>query len=125
VNEPRKTNIRFPARRWILLAIVFTLSLAIIQALIGWAVGYQTSAKFSNIYFITGSVLCLLGLLSAFFRPRFSNAVDERATAQDSTPAPKSSSWLTELRKGYNTMIILVISGALFVGLSALVALIH
>lgn len=125
MNESRKTNTRFPARRWIPLAIVFSLALAAVQALIGWAVGYQTSAKFSNIYFITGSVLCLLGLLSAFFRPRFSNAVDEKATAQDSTSANKSPIWLAELRKGYNPMIILVISGALFVGLSALVALIH
>jgi len=125
VDESRKTNLKSPARRWILLTVVFTLALAAVQASIGWAVGYHTSAKFSNIYFITGSVLCLLGLLSAFFRPRFSNAVDKKANDQDSTPAKKSRAWLAELRKGYNTMIILVISGALFIGLSALVVLIQ
>ena len=125
MNGTRKTNLKSPGHRWILLPLIFTLALAAVQALIGWAVGYHASAKFSNIYFITGSVLCLLGMLSAFFRPRFSNAVDEKTNAQDSPPANKSRKWLAELRKGYNTMIILVISGALFIGLSALVALIH
>ena len=125
MNESRKTNLKSPTRKWILLPVVFTLVLAAVQASIGWVVGYHTSAKFSNIYFITGSVLCLLGLISAFFRPRFNNTVDEKAHAKDSTPTNKSRAWLAELRKGYNPMIILVISGALFVGLSALVALIH
>lgn len=104
-------------------ALVLTTAIGVLEGVFGWAAGWNTAARFSDCYFISGSILCLLGLLTAVAKPRF-KANPESEAAQPSGKKEKQagiSPWWKELIQGYNALILLVISGALLIGLSLLV----
>lgn len=102
---------------------VLTLAIAAVESLAGWAAGWKSAAQFSDGFFISGSILCLFGLLVGIGKPRFGSkpGADVQQSTGTGRDSVKRSSWLKSFIQGYNAFITLVISGALLIGISLLI----
>lgn len=126
VNQKKpKTNTekKTMTRHMLIIIPLVTVVVGSVVALIGWITGWQTSTQFSNGFFISGSAVGLLGLLTVLggYRARSSFSIQYSQSTSDMNLSERTKLWINDLNQGYNALIVCIASGALLIGLAILV----
>lgn len=123
-NEPERTTGGNEIPKHMLIIIpVITAAAGILTTLIGIISGWKTSTQFSNGFFICGSAVGLLGLLTVLgsYRSRANFGIQYSQSTSDMNLSERAKLWVKDLNQGYNALIVGVVSGALLIGISVLV----
>jgi hypothetical protein len=104
--------------RILISAILFSLIAAVVVSLIGLALGWKTSAQFSDGLFWAGAIMISLGFVS--FRGYSMRTTNWPVAHLD--PDESSKLWTADTFRGKRLMAFLGISGLLLFGLSFLVS---
>lgn len=117
------TEKRIMTRELLIIILLVTVVVGSVVALIGWISGWQTSTQFSNGFFISGSAVGLLGLLTVLggYRARSSFGIQYSQSTSDMNLSERTKMWINDLNQGYNALIVCIASGALLIGLAILV----
>ena len=104
-------------------ALVILVLAAAVIGIIGLIAGWQGSTRFSDAFFITGSILIVVGLLSLIgtYSQRSSFGVQYSQSAGDMNIQERASRWMADIAQGFNLLIICTISGGLLIGAAILV----
>jgi hypothetical protein len=126
VNERKpetKTEKDSISRQLLIIILIITIVIGSAVALIGWIAGWQTSTQFSNGFFISGSVVGLVGLLTVLggYRARASFGIQYSQSTSDMNLSERAKLWIKDLNQGYNALIVCIVSGALLIGLAILI----
>lgn len=126
VNETKpetKTEKSSITRQMLIIIPLITVVIGSAVALIGWIAGWQTSTQFSNGFFISGSAVGLLGLLTVLggYRARSNFEIQYSQSISDMNLSERAKLWIKDLNQGYNALIVCIASGALLIGLAILV----
>jgi hypothetical protein len=122
-SEPEVNRKKGEVARHLLLAVLgLTAPIAIIQGIVGWIARWDT-VKFSNHFFITGAIVATVGLLSVLgnFSARGNFGVQYGQSSSDMNLSERTQLWISDVKQGYNALIVCVASGALLIGLAILV----
>lgn len=125
IIEPEvKQNRWKTVKRMVVIIVGLFLLIALIESGIGLIAGWKTGAQYSNAFFISGSILATIGLLSVLgnYRARSNFGIQYSQSSGDMALAERTKLWLADVTQGYNALIVLALSGALLIGLSVLVA---
>ena len=126
VNETKSevnTEKNSLTRQMLIIIPIITFVIGSAVALIGWISGWQKSTQFSNGFFISGSAVGLLGLLTVLggYRARSSFDIQFSQSTSDMNLSERTKLWINDLNQGYNALIVCIASGALLIGLAILV----
>lgn len=125
IIEPEVKQNRWKiVKRMVVFIISLFLMVALVESGIGLIAGWKTGALYSNAFFISGSILATIGLLSVLgnYRARSNFGIQYSQSSGDMALAERTKLWLADVTQGYNALIVLALSGALLIGLSVLVA---
>lgn len=123
IVEGSTTDKRMAFRHVVLTILGLALVGGFLTPLVGLIAGCRTSLEFSNSYFIAGSILGMIGVVTTFGKFGIRWKFNEKKTEPIGTVeiSEKTRWWLEDATKGYNPIIILVSSGLILIGLSILV----
>lgn len=125
IIEPEVKQNRWKiVKRMVVFIISLFLMVTLVESGIGLIAGWKTGAQYSNAFFISGSILATIGLLSVLgnYRARSNFGIQYSQSSGDMALAERTKLWLADVTQGYNALIVLALSGALLIGLSVLVA---
>lgn len=112
-----------PFVRVLIFSLLLSVAACLIIGLLGLILRWDSAVKFSNGLFWAGAILIVLGGLSILggYGIRGDSTVQYGQTAGDMSVSERSKLWLKDMTQGYNMLILFLISGALTMGVSALV----
>lgn len=101
------------------LTLVVSLVLLVIGAIFRWAAPVQ----FSNGFFIAGAILIVLGVFSVTggFQQRASFPMTYAESAGQAPRAERTQRMMSDIHQRYGSMVLLVGSGVLLVGIAILI----
>ncbi len=104
-------------------ALASAVLLGLMVSGIGWVAGWRSADRFSNGLSMVGSIIFVLGILSMLggYRMRSSFRVPNSPPAGGMNLGDRTRALAAEVTRGANTVILLILIGALLVAASILV----
>jgi putative Mn2+ efflux pump MntP len=97
--------------------------ISVITLIIGWTLKWNSNTQYSNGFFIAGTLLIVLGLLSVIggFSLRADRFVVYSQSAGDMNTFERSKRWITDMVQSYNAFSILLLTGLYLIAFAILI----
>ncbi|MGE5641624.1 MAG: hypothetical protein ACM3Y8_01315 [Byssovorax cruenta] len=94
--------------------------IALVVLLMGYFLHWDNPVKYSNAFFWSGAILIIIGVFSVTggFEQRGDFGMTYAQTAGDANIAERNQRMATDIAQRYGTMIFLVITGLLLIGVA-------
>lgn len=99
------------------------LGISLIVVLIGYFLQWNDPVKFSNAFFWAGAIVVVIGLFSVTggMEQRGNFAITYTETAGDANIAERTQRMAADITQRYGSMIFLVVTGLLLIGIAVMV----
>ncbi len=99
------------------------LGISLIVVLIGYFLQWNDPVKFSNAFFWAGAIVVVVGLFSVTggMEQRGNFAITYTETAGDANIAERTQRMAADITQRYGSMIFLVVTGLLLIGIAVMV----